>query len=167
MPAELVGTEDHGEPCWRLRPTGPASRGQRRAAVRAPLDFQVRATAGRTELAGVTLDISEGGFRGVFQPPVDEPSSSAVGGPAAVDGSPTDEVSVVDMLFGIGAVLDVTVDLQTEELRTQAEVMRRHAREDGLRELSIRFIGMSEHKQDRVRARVFAGLRELRARGLL
>lgn len=177
MPAELIATEDRGQPCWLLRPTGPASRGQRRAAVRAPLDLAVRVSAGNTELTGVTLDVSEGGCRAVFQPPADAASVAPSGGPApvgtthtdgaAADGTQADGESPLDALFGVGAVLDVTVDLDTAQLHTKGEVMRRHGREDGLRELSVRFIGMTEHKEDKVRARVFAGLRELRARGVI
>ncbi|WP_448615312.1 hypothetical protein [Modestobacter sp. URMC 112] len=166
MPTELVGVETREQHCWRLRPTGPASRGQRRAAVRAPLDLQVRATVGMTELSGVTVDISEGGFRGVFRPPASQEGSAAVAPPADVDRSREDEASSRDQ-FGVGAVLDVIVELDTERIRTKAEVVRRHQRDDGLRELSIRFIGMTEHMEDTVRARVFAGLRELRSRGVI
>lgn len=124
----------------------------------------MRATAGNTELVG----LSEGGFRGLFQPLVVEAGTVAVSehNLAAASASPEEDAATA-ALFNVGAVLDVTVELQQEQVRAKAEVIRRHEREDGRRELSVRFIGLPEYMQDVIRARVFAGLRELRLRGLL
>ncbi|CCH90514.1 putative Type IV pilus assembly PilZ [Modestobacter italicus] len=140
LPARLVATEaaSGGEVCWRVRPTGPAARGQRRSAVRAPLSLGVSAEAGR--LRGTTVDISEAGFRGVLDGPA---------GPR------------------VGDVLDVVVDLGPGRLVATVAVTRRHPRADGRHEVSARFVELPERAQDQVRARVFAGLRDLRRRGLL
>ncbi|WP_138733544.1 PilZ domain-containing protein [Modestobacter excelsi] len=153
MPAQLVATEDGTEKCWRVRPTGPAVRGQRRSAVRAPLSLEVRASAGSTRLTGTTVDISEGGFRGLL------------GAPAGAAETPTPETAVAGPQ--VGELLDVVVDLGPGQVDAKAEVIRRHEREDDLHELSARFIGLPERTQDQIRARVFAGLRDLRQRGLL
>ena len=138
LPARLVATEGGAEACWRVRPTGPAVRGQRRSAVRAPLSLGVSAEAGR--LRGTTVDISEAGFRAVLDGPA---------GPR------------------VGDVLDVVVDLGPGRLAATAAVTRRHPRADGRHEVSARFVELPERAQDQVRARVFTGLRDLRRRGLL
>ena len=140
LPARLVATEGGAEACWRVRPTGPAVRGQRRSAVRAPLSLALGVTADETRLAGMTVDISEGGFRGVLTGPA---------GPR------------------VGDVLDVVVDLDPGRLEAQAAVIRRHWRADDRHELSARFLELPERAEDQVRGRVFAGLRDLRQRGLL
>ena len=168
LPTRFEAAEGSGgDTVWRLTPTGPAVRGQRRAAVRAPISLEVMATRGRTTLTGCTVDISEGGFRAVFR----SAEASAAGlaqdaGPAtpAVPGTAPDEPAG----FAVGDVLDVVVDLEPgEQLRARAEVTRDHRRQDESTEVSVRFIGLHEKAQDVVRARVFAGLRDLRQRGLL
>jgi hypothetical protein len=150
MPALLVGTEGGTDKVWRVRPTGPAARGQRRSAVRAPLALPLGISAGKTRLTGVTVDISEGGFRGLLDPPAD------------VDETPPAEAGPQ-----VGEVLDVVVELDPGQVAAKVEVIRRHPREDHRPELSARFIGLPERIQDQIRARVFAGLRDLRQRGLL
>ena len=53
-------------------------------------------------------------------------------------------------------------------MTSRAEVARHHARTDRQTELSLRFVALPEKMQDLdARREVFAGLRELRARGLL
>ena len=47
------------------------------------------------------------------------------------------------------------------------EVTRRIARQDGRTELCFRFVDVHEKIQDQIRRHVFAGLRTLRARGML
>lgn len=156
-----------GETVWHLTPTGPAVRGQRRAAVRAPIPLEVVATRGRTTLAGTTVDISEGGFRAVFRPEVLPDAPGVVPkAPSAADAPSGDPAPAAG--FEAGEVLDVVVDLEPgDQFRAQAEVTRDHQRQDENIEVSVRFIGLHEKAQDVVRARVFAGLRELRQRGLL
>src|ERR1700760_2356262 len=39
VPAELIAVDTAGRRTWRMKPIGPAGRGQRRAAVRAPMDY--------------------------------------------------------------------------------------------------------------------------------
>ncbi|PRY43182.1 PilZ domain-containing protein [Geodermatophilus tzadiensis] len=144
VPAQLVEVGGGDAPTWRIRTTGPASRGQRRAAVRAPMALPLEVEVGKAVLGGATLDLSEGGSRCLFVAP-----------PA---GAPAIEV---------GAVLGVTLDLDGTRLRFDAEVIRRHEREDGRPELSLRFLGLGEKRQDTIRRRVFAELRDLRSRGVI
>ncbi|OMQ16041.1 hypothetical protein A7K94_0205205, partial [Modestobacter sp. VKM Ac-2676] len=68
--------------------------------------------------------------------------------------------------FRAGDVLDVVVHW-SRAAGGPVETIRVHRREDECSELSVRFIGLSEKDQDAIRARVFAGLRDLRQRGLL
>ena len=57
--------------------------------------------------------------------------------------------------------------LTGQRLTAQAEVIRRHPREDAHTELSIRFIGLGERREDAIRRYVFAEMRDLRTRGLI
>jgi c-di-GMP-binding flagellar brake protein YcgR len=145
LPARLVEVVPADPPTWRLAIVGPASRGQRRNAVRAPMSVSVHLTVGEQVLAGTTLDLSEGGTRCLV--------SAGSGGQA-----PAVEV---------GAVLPVDVDLEGDHLVCRAEVIRRHPRTDEHVELSLRFVGLEEKREDAVRRRVFAELRDLRSRGLI
>jgi len=175
LPTRLVAIEKSGDDThWRLCATGPAVRGQRRAAVRAPIPLEVRATKGRTTLTGTTVDISEGGFQSVFRPVRPDGNGSGPGArpagavPAAAGaGDAVAEDAVAATGFQVADVLDVTVLLDPGELRARAEVIRVHQRQDDLSEVSARFISLHEKAQDVIRARVFAGLRDLRQRGLL
>ena len=63
VPAELVDTQAGDQPTWRIRTVGPATRGQRRAAVRAPLVFRVHLGPEDGHFDGQTVDLSEGGIR--------------------------------------------------------------------------------------------------------
>ncbi len=144
VPAELVEIVAGDNPLWRIRTTGPASRGQRRAAVRAPLAVPLELKLGTAVLAGATLDLSEGGSRCLFREP----------------GEGTPDVEV-------GAVLPAVFDVDGTSMAFDVEVIRRHAREDGRPELSLRFLNLSEKRQDVIRRRVFAELRDLRSRGVI
>lgn len=66
-----------------------------------------------------------------------------------------------------GTTLDIVVQLGPGQPAAQVDAVRVHRREDECSELSVRFVGLSEKDQDAIRARVFAGLRDLRQRGLL
>jgi hypothetical protein len=145
LPVELVEVRSGDSPTWRLRSVGPASRGQRRNAVRAPMSVPIELGAGNAVLVGTTLDLSEGGTHCLLaaKPGVEPPSVEA------------------------GAVLPVTVDLDGDRLTAKAEVIRRHLREDDHTELSLRFVGLGERREDLIRRRVFAELRDLRSRGLI
>jgi hypothetical protein len=67
----------------------------------------------------------------------------------------------------VGDVIRLAATLGDVTVRCLSEVTRHFPREDGRGELSLRFIGLTEHEQDRIRERVFARLRELRRRGLI
>jgi hypothetical protein len=144
VPAELLEVRAGESPTWRVRIAGPSSRGQRRAAVRAPLTVPVQVVAGGERRAGTTLDLSEGGTHCLLQ------------------GDP-DKTGALE----VGSVVHVTVDLDGRAVTTKAEVTRRHPREDRRPELSLRFIGLAERDEDDIRRRVFAELRDLRTRGLI
>lgn len=175
LPAELVEVLPGDEPRWRLRPMGPATRGQRRNAVRAPLLLPVEARVGRTQLTGETIDVSEGGLHCLFQPApgvrgdagpptsgTEEPQDDRPPGEAPATASGSAPIRV-------GARLVVTLVLGPQEaaIRSDAEVVRVHPRTDRRLEVSVRFLGLAEREEDRIRARVFTELRLLRSRGVL
>ncbi|WP_158545842.1 flagellar brake protein [Blastococcus sp. TF02A-30] len=139
VPAEVLDVETGTVVRWRLRTTGPAEESQRRTAVRGRVAVPVTAGIGAVDLAGETVDLSENGMRAQFEG------------------------------FGVlpeaGASLDLTFELEDGEIRTKAELVRTQAR--GARWLmSIRFLGIQEKDQDRVRRRVFQALREERAKSI-
>ncbi|MEX5719443.1 flagellar brake protein [Geodermatophilus maliterrae] len=144
VPAELVAVDKGDDPTWRVRTIGPASRGQRRAAVRAPLAVPLELKVGQAVLPGATLDLSEGGTRCLL----------------AGDSGKQPDIEA-------GKVVPVTLDLDGNRLAVDAEVVRRHAREDERTELSLRFVGLGERREDVIRRRVFAELRDLRSRGVI
>jgi hypothetical protein len=146
LPAQLVEVVGGTAPTWRLKIVGPASRGQRREAVRAPVSVPVEIAVNHRVLAGTTIDLSEGGALCLLR--------SRIG---------ADRPAVE-----VGDVLSLTVDLDGEPLTTSAEVIRHHRRwRDGHTELSLRFVGLGERGEDAIRRRVFAELRDLRIRGLI
>ncbi|MDT0274340.1 PilZ domain-containing protein [Blastococcus goldschmidtiae] len=139
LPADVVEVESGAVVRWRLRIAGPSEESQRRTAVRGRVVLPVTAGHGAVELTGESVDLSENGVRAQFEG------------------------------FGVlpesGAFLDLTVGLEDGELRAKAEVVRAQAR--GARWLmSIRFVGIQEKDQDRVRRRVFQALREERAKSM-
>jgi c-di-GMP-binding flagellar brake protein YcgR len=165
LPAELTGIDTAPLARWRISPAGPAARGQRRAAVRAALPFRAVLEHGDVTAEGTTLDVSEGGIRAWFDlSTVASPEGDAA--PAPVDG-PAEEAAD-PRAPELGAVVTLTVWFDDRQrVTSQAEVTRHHDRSDRRTELSLRFIGLPEKMQDLVRREVFAGLRDLRARGLL
>jgi hypothetical protein len=180
-PTELVTVQLEPQPVWWLRTIGPSERGQRRAWVRAPLAYPVVMSVGSTELGGMTVDLSEGGARVLFNGPADTATEqppeggTRAGAPApgegdtAAAGAPGIEKTEDDGLVTAGAVVLLTLGLDGEDetLECRAEVLRLIPRHDDRLECTFRFIGIHEKTQDFIRAHVFAGLRRLRARGLL
>ncbi|GAA4730115.1 hypothetical protein GCM10023328_06160 [Modestobacter marinus] len=143
LPVEFVAVRLGGpEPLWEVRPTGPTVRAQRRDAVRSALVVPVCVTLPGGDLAGATLDLSEGGCR------------------CAVEARPGVRAEV-------GTVVPVALQLDGERIRTEAEVVRALPLAGERVQLSLRFIGLGERQEDRIRALVFAELREQRRRGLL
>lgn len=166
VPAELVAVDTEGRATWRVKLVGPSGRGQRRAAVRAPMEYRVTLTAGGRTLEGVSVDVSEGGVRfllGDAAGPDADPHSGAD------DQQTTAEApKPAEPQLEIGSVHQVTVWWDDRDnVIAQGEVIRRFPREDKREEVSIRFIGLPEKMEDVIRARVFARLRDLRARGVL
>jgi len=137
LPAVITDVDTGAVVRWRMRKAGPAQPSQRRKAVRSRIAVQVVAGYGSVELQGETIDLSEAGLRAEFE---------GLGAPPEA-----------------GSELDLVVSLEDGETRTKAEVVRTQAR--GARWImSIRFLGLRERDQDRVRRRVFQALREERAR---
>ena len=137
LPAEITEVYTGAVVRWRMRATGPAEPSQRRTAVRGRVVVPIRAEYGAVELEGETIDLSEAGLRAEFE---------GLGAPPEA-----------------GAEVDLLLSLEDGPLKTRAEVVRTQAR--GARwVMSIRFLGMEEKGQDRVRRRVFQALREERAR---
>jgi hypothetical protein len=137
LPAEVTGVEQGAVIRWRMRATGPAEPSQRRKAVRGRVVVPVQVEYGSIDLKGETVDLSEAGLRAEFE---------GFGAPPEA-----------------GAKLDLILSLEEGALKTRAEVVRTQAR--GARwVMSIRFLGIEERDQDRVRRRVFQALREERAK---
>jgi hypothetical protein len=143
--AVMVDVADDG--LWQVRVKGEATRVQRRDAVRAPLGLPVRIVFGQVELAGSTIDLSEGGLRAVFRPHGD--LGGAIAFPKA------------------GQPLGLVLDLYSDQLTTQVEFVRRRPREDSLHEWSLKFTTLPESAQDLIRSHVFTALRNARSRGLV
>ncbi|WP_299952779.1 PilZ domain-containing protein [uncultured Modestobacter sp.] len=144
VPAEAVAVADDGT--WKVKLTGPASRIQRRDAVRAPIGLSVTLSWDRTTLVGSTVDLSEGGLLAVFRPHGD----LGVGVPFPKRGQP----------------LALHLDLYSDQLVTEVALVRRRPRQDNLHEWSLRFTALPEPAADLIRSHVFTALRNARARGL-
>ncbi len=167
VPAELVAVDTGGEPTWRVRTVGPATRGQRRAAVRAPLISRVSVVVEEQTLEGRSVDMSEAGVRCLLDAPRTTVKGSTVVAQAE-DDAEQGAARASQAVVQVGAVLPVTVWLDDRHhISATGEVVRRHIRHDRRQELSIRFLGLPERMQDLIRREVFACLRDLRARGLL
>ena len=137
VPATVLAVEHGAVVRWRLRATGPAESSQRRKAVRARVVLPIEAGYLSYEMTGESIDLIEAGMR------------------VTLDGMglPPDP----------GSMLDLVIKLETDEIRTKAEVIRQQAR--GARWLmSLRFLDLEEREGDKLRRRVFQALREERAR---
>ena len=174
LSVELMALELGATPVWRLRPTGPATRGQRRAAVRAPLSLPVHMIVGTVEVGGTTVDVSEAGTRAVFEDASAGRADSTDGNgsePATADppenaAEDATEDGTGDGAPDAGAVVTLRLSFVDDEVVCKAEVVRRIRRQDRRPELTFRFIGLNEKTEDLIRRQVFAELRSLRARGL-
>ena len=135
-----VATVQHGAvPRWHLDVTAPAEPVQRRKAVRGRFALRLTVTVDGVDLEGDVLDLSEAGVR------------------AAVDayGAPPSR----------GAAVAVVLELEDGALGTPADVVWYQVQ--GRRwVLSLRFTGLPEKEQDRLRRRVFQAMREQRARAV-
>lgn len=137
LPTVIGSVEEDESPTWKLQATGPATRSQRRKAVRAWVDLPVNMTVNSAQLTGRTADLSEAGMRGLF------------------DG------------WGLppeaGTPVQLTITLEKGLVDAAGTVVRGQTR--GVQwEIAVQFSNMSEKDQDRLRQRVFQALREERSR---
>jgi PilZ domain len=142
---EVVALTNDG--LWKVRVRGSASKIQRRDSVRAPIGLSVSLSwGGRIELAGSTVDISEGGLLCVFRPHGD--------------------LGVHVPMPKKGQRMTVNLDLYSDVLDAEVELIRRVPREDQLHEWSLKFVDLPETAADLIRSHVFTALRNARSRGI-
>lgn len=141
VPVEIVDIERGENPRWRVRPVGPTTKGQRRRAVRAQMGRTVRVDVDDVQMAGVTLDVSEGGTKVVLGHDVVTPPRA-------------------------GGIVSIELQLDGGEVACDAEVIQLFHREDGRHAVSFRFIDLPTRTEDLIRREVFEELRVQRARGL-
>ena len=134
LPARISAVED--DHSWRLAPTGPAERSQRRKAVRGRLELPVVIPWAGSLLSGTTIDVSEGGLK------------------ALLDGwgLPPDP----------GTRTSLSITLEDGVLDLTGEVVWHHAR-GAQWVVAVRFYDVPDKAADRLRRRVFQALREERA----
>lgn len=126
LPVEIVGLL-HGEtPSWRLRPVGPATRGQRRSAVRAPLSIGLFMSVRGKETPGTTVDVSEAGARAVFEHSAPAVVDAAVPAPAPVAQPPLPSAwqnvfqPTIDPVQAVPAPAVVEAAVETAEVSDEA-----------------------------------------------
>jgi len=136
LPAKIVDVDGAEEPRWHLAPTGPATRSQRRRAVRGRVELPVVIPWAGSQLTGTTVDISEVGMR------------------ALVDGWGLPPES--------GTRVEVTITLGSGIVDLHGEIVWLTAR-GAQWLLAMRFDGVSERDGDLLRRRVFEALRAERA----
>ncbi|MGY1808841.1 PilZ domain-containing protein [Blastococcus sp. SYSU D00669] len=155
LPTELVGVQPSGSrPTWEVRPTGPAGTGQRRSAVRAAFTFAVALRIGQVEVEATGVDLSETGLR-CWLPLASLAGASGEDGGSTAAAGPAEGTAVV-----------ATVHLGSHEVPADAAVVRQRTGEGDRLELSLKFVDLDDRLADAVRRRVFAELRESRAREL-
>ncbi len=136
-PAEITAVEHGTVLRWRLRRTGPAELTQRRNHVRSRIVLPVGVGIGTMDFEAETADLSEAGAR------------------VSLDG--------FGLLPDHGTPVDLRIEVDGVPLDIKGEVIRATSR--GARwTLSVRFVGLPEKQEDRIRRRVFQALREERAR---
>jgi hypothetical protein len=132
-----VEVEEGYEPRWRLSVNGPATRSQRRKAVRGRVEVPIVFPWSGATVTGKTVDISEAGAR------------------ALVDG------------WGLppeaGTHLDVTLTLEDAVVDVKGEVVW-HADRGAQWLMAMKFNDVPEKSADLLRRRVFQSLRDERAR---
>lgn len=139
VPVELAGIQPERVPLWHFRVIGPVQLVQRRYSVRTPLYLPVQLDDGGRLLAGVTSDLSEGGFRCIL-------------------------MDAGELRLTAGDVVDVALFLDTADnpLRTRATVVRAGLADTLDPSVVLEFRGLSEPDQDRIRSRVFQEMRDRR-----
>jgi c-di-GMP-binding flagellar brake protein YcgR len=137
LPARITEVEGGDELRWALATSGPSERSQRRKAVRARVAVPVVVPWSDYQLAGATLDLSEGGMR------------------ARVDGWGVPPQS--------GTPVQVDLDLGNRMIHLQGEMVW-HTAKGATWVLAVRFVDVPERDADLIRMHVFAALRAERAR---
>ena len=129
--------EDGDDPRWHLSVSGPATRSQRRKAVRARVQVPVLIPWAGAQLTGTTVDISEAGIR------------------ALMDG------------WGVplepGTSCQVSLDLDDVLVHLIGELVWTSVRGSAQWLLAIKFVDVPEQAGDVLRRRVFKALRDERA----
>lgn len=136
LPARITDVEHGDEPSWRLAPTGPSERSQRRKAVRGRVQLPVVMPWADSQLTGETVDLSEAGMR------------------ALVDGWGVPPES--------GTRMSVTLDLGTQFVDVHGTLVWCNPR-GAQWLLAVSFEDVDERDGDRLRQRVFEALRAERA----
>ncbi|MGY1602396.1 PilZ domain-containing protein [Geodermatophilus sp. SYSU D00815] len=136
LPAKVEEAEEGEAPLWHLRPTGPATRSQRRKAVRARVAVPVVIPWAGSQMAGETVDLSEAGMR------------------ALLDGWGLPPES--------GNRLPITLDLGGSSVDLRGEVVWQTTRGPQWL-LAVRFEDVPERDGDLLRRKVFEALRAERA----
>jgi len=137
LPARIDEVDAGEQPRWRLTPTGPAERSQRRRSVRAHVELPVVIPWLDGQMTGATLDLSEAGTR------------------VLVDGwgLPPEPGTRLRLNLTLGeALLDLRGELVWQRARGVQWV------------LAVHFDDVPERDADRLRRRVFEELRAERSR---
>ncbi len=137
LSATVASVEGIPELVWRLRPTAPPARSQRREAVRGRVELPIALRWPGGSLHGRSVDLSEGGTRvlvhGVGSPP--EP------------GSPV----ATTLTLEEGISLDLESEVVWHDVGGPTWLV------------AMRFLSVSDEDRDTLRRRVFRALREERA----
>ena len=128
--------EEGAEPRWHLAVHGPATRSQRRKAVRARVEVPVLIPWAGAQLTGTTVDISEAGIRALMEG----------------WGVPLDP----------GTPCQVSLDLDDALVHLSGEIVWNQVR-GAQWLLAIKFHDVPEQAADVLRRRVFKALRDERA----
>jgi c-di-GMP-binding flagellar brake protein YcgR len=134
-----VEAEEGLDPRWKLSVNGPATRSQRRKAVRGRVELPILFPWSGGTVTGKTVDVSEAGAR------------------ALVDGWGLPPES--------GTGLFVTVTLEDAVVDVAAEVVW-HADRGKQWLMAMKFVDVPEKAADQLRRRVFQELRDERARAV-
>lgn len=132
---EVVDIRGGVVPTWRLRPLGPPTDGDRRAAPRAPLHVPVGLAMPSGMLLGETADLGEGGLRAIFTA---EPTSGYG--------------DVTHPLPEIGERATLAVALDGGRIELRCRVVARHRLADGRRTLRVAFEDVPDDVRSRLRA---------------
>jgi hypothetical protein len=136
LPATVAAVEGTPGLAWRLRQTGPSTRGERRETVRGRVELPVTVRWSGAQLTGTTADLSEGGTRAIVDG-------------AGVSPGPGSEVSVT-LALEDGICLDLVGEVVWQDVSGPKWLV------------AMRFSDVSEDDRAALRRRVFRALRDER-----